>query len=159
MTEQLGKCSMTEFRGLGGTAAVEGEQAMFDVADHSVIGFYAQQRRRSKSLNITFWVLQSLAAATFLIAGATKHAGAINLATFEGIGLGQWFPYFIGGLEMIGAILILVPRTAALAAAVLATTMIAVIAMHLSIVGPPPISAIVVLVATAAIAWYRGVYE
>ena len=132
---------------------------MFDVSDNSVIGFYAQQRRRSKALNITFWVLQSLAAAAFLIAGATKHAGAINLPTFETIGLCQWFQYFIGGLEVISAILIMVPRTAALAAAVLATTMIAAIATHLFIVGPPPIFAIVLLVTTTAIAWYRGVYE
>jgi len=129
------------------------------VSDNSVIGYYAQQRRRSKALNITFWVLQSLAAAAFLIAGATKHAGAISLATFEKIGLGQWFRYFIGGLEVISAILIMVPRTAALAAAVLATTMITAIATHLFIVGPPPISAIVLLAATAAVAWYRGVYE
>jgi len=132
---------------------------MFDVSDNSVIGFYARQRRWSKALNIAFWVLQSLTAAAFLIAGATKHAGAMNLATLEKIGLGQWFRYFIGGLEMIGAILIIVPRTAALAAAVLAAIMIAAIATHLFIIGPPPISAIVLLVATAAVAWYRGVYE
>src|SRR5258705_1805704 len=100
---------------------------MFDVSDNSVIGFYAQQRRRSKAFNITFWVLQSLAAAAFLIAGATKHAGAINLATFEKIGLGQWFRYFIGGLEMIGAILIIVPRTAAIAASVPSSSMIVAI--------------------------------
>ena len=131
---------------------------MFDVSDNSVIGFYAQQRRRSKALNITFELLQFLAAAAFLIAGATNHAGPINLANFEKIGLGQWFRYFIGGLEMIGAILIMVPRTAALAAAVLAAIMIAAIATHMFI-GPPPISAIVLLVATAAVAWYRGVYE
>ena len=79
---------------------------MFDVSDNSVIGFYAQQRRLSKALNITFWMLQSLVAAAVLIAGATKHAGAISLATFEGIGLGQWLRYFIGGLEMVSAILI-----------------------------------------------------
>jgi hypothetical protein len=138
---------------------MEGESAMFDVSDNSVIGFYAQQRRRSKAFNIAFRVLQSLAATAFLIAGATKHAGAIDLARFEKIGLGQWFRYFIGGLEMISAILIMVPRTAALAATVLAAIMIAAIATHLFIIGPPPISAIVLLVATAAVAWYRGVYE
>ena len=60
---------------------------------------------------------------------------------------------------MIGAILIMVPRTAALAAAVLAATMIAAVVMHLFIVGPPPISVIALLVATVAIAWYRGIYE
>ena len=132
---------------------------MFDVSDNSVIGFYAQQRQRSKALNITFWALQALAAVAFMIAGATKHAGAIDLATFEKIGLGQWFRYFVGGLEMIGAILIVVPRVAALGAAVLTITMIAAIGTHLFIVGRPPISAIVLLVLTAAIAWYRGVYE
>jgi putative oxidoreductase len=132
---------------------------MFQVSDNSVIGFYAQQRRRSKALNITFWVLQSVAAVAFLIAGATKHASAIDLVTFEKIGLGQWFRYFVGGLEMIGAILIVVPRTAALGAAVLTITMIGAIGTHLFIVGRPSISAIVLLVLTAAIAWYRGVYE
>jgi putative oxidoreductase len=132
---------------------------MFDVSDNSVIGFYAQQRRRSKALNITFKVLQTLLAATFLIAGALKHAGTINFATFEKLGLGQWSQYFIGGLEMISAILIVVRRTAAPAAAVLSAIMIAAIVTHLFILGPPPISAIVLLVATAAVAWYRGVYE
>ena len=132
---------------------------MFEVSDNSVIGFYAQQRRESKSLNISLGVLQFLAAATFLIAGATKYAGPINLANFEKIGLGLWFRYFIGGLEMISAILIMAPRTAALAASVLAAIMIGAIATHLFIVGPPPISAIVLLVATAAVAWYRGVYD
>jgi hypothetical protein len=33
---------------------------MFDVSDNSAIGFYAQQGRWSKALNIAFWVLQSL---------------------------------------------------------------------------------------------------
>ena len=53
---------------------------MFEVSDNSVIGLYAQQRRRSKALNITFWVLQSLAAVAFLIAGAT--AVEVGTATF-----------------------------------------------------------------------------
>ena len=132
---------------------------MFQVSDNSVIGFYAQQRQRSKALNITFWALQSLAAAALLIAAVTKHVGTIDFATFEKIGLGQWFRYFIGGLEMIGAILIVAPRMAALGAAVLTITMIAAIGTQLFIVGRPPISAIVLLVVTTAIAWYRGVYE
>lgn len=33
------------------------------------------------------------------------------------------------------------------------------IGTHLFIVGRPPISAIILLVATTAIAWYRGVYK
>jgi putative oxidoreductase len=31
---------------------------------------------------------------------------------FENIGWGQWFRYFTGGLDLIGAVLVLVPRSA-----------------------------------------------
>jgi len=137
----------------------KGEAEMFEVSENSVIGYYAQQRQRSRALNITFGVLQFLAAAVFLIAGATKHAGTINLANFEKLGMNQSFVSFIGGLEMIGGILIMAPRTAALAATALTATMMCAIVAHLFIFGLPPISAIVLLVATGAVAWYRGVYE
>src|ERR1700730_1035095 len=75
---------------------------MFDVSDNSVIGFYAQQRRRSKALNIMFWVLQSLAAVAFLIAGATKHAvrGPAVAATL--IDIIHNFTSVCGCLESVG---------------------------------------------------------
>jgi len=67
---------------------------MFEVSDNSVIGFYARDAQPSKALNVTFWILQFLTAAAFLIAGATKLAGAeVHVATFEKIGVGQWFRY------------------------------------------------------------------
>ena len=132
---------------------------MFEVSENSIIGYYAQQRVRSRAVKITIGVLQFLAATIFLIAGATKHAGTIDLANFEKLGMNQSFLYFIGGLQMIGAILIIAPRTAALAAGILAATMIATIVAHLFIFGLPPISTVVLLVVTAAVAWYRGIYE
>ena len=132
---------------------------MFEVSDNSVIGYYAQQRRPSKPISILFGVLQFLVAAAFLIAGATNHSGPINLANFEKIGMSISFLYFIGGLQMIGGMLIMAPKTAALAAVVLTATVLCTIVAHLFVFGMPPISAIVLLVATAAIAWYRGIYE
>jgi hypothetical protein len=132
---------------------------MFEISDNSVIGIYANQAKPSKALNITFWVLQFLVAAAFLMAGATKLAGAqMQVATFEKIGLGQWFRYFTGGFEVTCAILVMAPRAAALAAGLLAAT-IGAIATHLFIIGGSPIPAIALLVMTAAVAWYRGLYQ
>lgn len=83
------------------------------------------------------------------MAGAEMH-----LALFEKIGLGQWFRYFTGGLEVIGASLLLVPKTAAIGAALLAT-MVGTLATHLFIIGGSPVPAIVLLLMTLAVAWYR----
>jgi putative oxidoreductase len=50
---------------------------------------------------------------------------------FAKIGLGQWFRYFTGGLEVICAVLLLIPGTAAIAAALLACTMAGAVLTHL----------------------------
>src|SRR5256885_6620086 len=70
----------------------------------------------SKSLNIVLWIFQILAAAMFLFAGTLKLAGAAPMVTtFDQIGIGQWFRYFTGGLEVSAAILLLIPKTSAIA--------------------------------------------
>jgi hypothetical protein len=77
---------------------VDERRMMFQVSDNSVIGQHAGESRSSKALNITFWILQGLLAATFLVAGTTKLASPqMQVAFFEKIGLGQWFRYFTGG--------------------------------------------------------------
>jgi putative oxidoreductase len=125
------------------------------MSDNSVLAL-SEESQPSKALNITLWILQVLAAAVFLMAGGTKLAGAeMQVATFEKIGLGQWFRSFTGGLEVICAILLLAPRTAAIAAAALAATMLGAIATHLFIIGGSQVPAIVLLLITAAIAWFR----
>ena len=92
----------------------------------------------------------------FLIAGGTRLAGAeMHIAMFEKIGLGQGFRYFTGGLEVISALLLLVPETAAIAAALLAATMVGAIVTHLFIIGGSAVVPIVLLLITLAVAWYR----
>src|SRR6266478_5246976 len=77
-----------------------------------------------KILNVMLWVLQIAAAGMFLMVGFLKLSGNPQLVgLFEAIGIGQWFRYLTGSLEVVGAILLLVPRTGGLGALMLAGMM------------------------------------
>jgi putative oxidoreductase len=83
-------------------------------------------------LSLTLWVLQGFLAVAFLYLGAGKFGHEpFWIELFARIGLGQWFRYFTGGLEVICGVLLLIPRTAAIAAALLACTMAGAILTHL----------------------------
>jgi len=102
------------------------------------------------------WTLQVGTAAMFLFAGTLKVAGVpMMVQMFGSIGLGQWFRYFTGGLEIVSAVLLLVPSLAFFGALALAATMVGAILTHLFIIGGSPAVPIVLLVATATIAWVR----
>jgi putative oxidoreductase len=82
--------------------------------------------------SLTLWVLQGLLALAFLYFGAGKFRHEpFWIELFAKIGLGQWFRYFTGGLEVICAVLLLIPRTAAMAAALLACAMAGAVLTHL----------------------------
>jgi uncharacterized membrane protein YphA (DoxX/SURF4 family) len=109
-----------------------------------------------KGLNIAIWVVQILAAVAFLASGGMKLAGpAPVVAMFQKIGLGQWFRYFTALCEVGGAIALLVPGYAFYGASLLAAVMIGAIITHLAVLGGSPLPAIVLLVLTAAIAYFR----
>jgi putative oxidoreductase len=132
---------------------------MFQISDNSVVAQYAGESRSSRALNITFLILQGLLAGAFLMTGTTKLASAqTQVAIFEEIGLGQWFRYFTGGLEVIGAILVLVPRTAGLAATLLGMIMVGAVDIHLLITSGNPVPSVVLLVIAVAVIWYRELY-
>jgi len=125
------------------------------MSDNSVVAL-SEESQPSKALNVTLWILQALAAAAFLMAGGTKLAGAeIHVAMFEKIGFGQWLRYFTGSLEVISAVLLLLPKTAGIGAALLAATMVGAVATHLFIIGGSAAPALVLMLITAAVAWYR----
>ena len=112
--------------------------------------------RPTKALNVVLWVLQVLAASAFLLAGGLKLAGAQPMvAMFDKIGLGQWLRYLTGGLEVTGAILLLIPGTMVLGGALLVVTMVGAIATHLFILGGSPVPAIVLFVMVGTVTWYR----
>jgi uncharacterized membrane protein YphA (DoxX/SURF4 family) len=119
-------------------------------------GTQSASRSTGKFLNVVLWVLQIAAAGMFLMVGFLKLSGNAQLVgLFEAIGLGQWFRYLTGTLEVAGAFLLLIPRTSGLSALMLAGVMVGAVVTHVFIVGGSPSPAIILLVVTSLIAWGR----
>jgi putative oxidoreductase len=109
-----------------------------------------------KASNIVFWTLQVLAALMFLFAGSAKLLGSPDMvALFDAVGIGQWFRYVTGSLEVLGALLLLVPGKTALGAVLLACIMAAAVATHLTILHTAATAPLVLFAVTAVIAWGR----
>jgi putative oxidoreductase len=107
-------------------------------------------------MNVALWILQIAAAGMFLMVGFLKLSGNPQLVElFEAIGIGQWFRYMTGSLEVAGAFLLLIPRTSGLGALMLAGIMIGAVMTHLFIVGGSPLMAIILLVVTTVVALGR----
>ena len=116
-----------------------------------------QTTKPSKALNLTIWGVQILTALAFLAAGGSKLSSAPAMVDmFEKIGLGQWFRYVTGSFEVIGAVLLVLPRTAAIGGWLLAAVMIGAIGTHLFIIGGSPIPAIVLLLLATTVGWNRS---
>ncbi|HEX3867121.1 MAG TPA: DoxX family protein [Gemmatimonadaceae bacterium] len=110
------------------------------------------QRRRAAGLTIVRIAL----AGVFLIAGASKLVGAAPMAAlFDAIGIGQWFRYVTGLIEVGSAIALLVPRAAVFGALVLVPTMIGAIVTRLFIVHASPVPPAVLLAGAAVVLWVR----
>ena len=113
-------------------------------------------RNVSRAGNAVAWTLQILCALMFLFAGGSKLAGQQQMVDmFQAIGLGQWFRYLTGIIEVGGALLLLVPSLAFFGAIALAATMVGAVATHLFVIGGAPAAPAVLLVATGAIAFLR----
>jgi putative oxidoreductase len=105
---------------------------------------------------VALWGVRILLALAFAAAGAAKLYGVPMLVDeFEHIGLGQWFRYLTGTLEILGAALIVVPITAALGAVLLGCIMIGAMFTHLFVIGGSPIPAIVLLVLSGIVAYAK----
>jgi len=115
-----------------------------------------QSARRPRITVGVLWALQILSAAMFVLAGLSKLAGVPAMVQlFAGIGIGQWFRYVTGTIEVVSAVLMLIPSIASYGAAALAVTMIGAIISHLFVIGGNPAMPIVLLASTATIAWAR----
>src|SRR6266853_1337094 len=105
---------------------------------------------------ITLWTLSGLVALAFIGAGGGKLAGtAVMVELFDKVGLGQWFRYFTGLLEVAGGIGLLMPRYAFYAAVLLAIVMAGALTAHLTVDSDSPVPAVVLLVLTVTIAYLR----
>lgn len=110
-----------------------------------------------RSWTIAVWTLQGVAAAAFLAAGGAKLVGAAPMVEiFDKIGVGQWFRFLTGTLEITGAVLILLPRTAFWGGLLLACVMTGAVVTHLVAIGGNPGPATALLAITATVAVLRG---
>jgi putative oxidoreductase len=102
------------------------------------------------------WVLQGIVATAFVAAGAAKLAGADYMVElFNEIGLGQWFRYATGLVEVTGAVALVAPGLIALGGTLLGTTMIFAALTHLFVRHTSPVPAIVLGLLNALIVYLR----
>jgi uncharacterized membrane protein YphA (DoxX/SURF4 family) len=109
-----------------------------------------------KGLSIALWCVQILLALTFLNASTTKLMGKPEMVTlFAAVGIGQWFRYVTGILELTAAVLIVVPKTRSLGAALLIPIMIGATFVNLFVVHINPIPPLVLLLLASFVVWGR----
>lgn len=116
----------------------------------------ASSVKRGPGALVALWTVQVALAAMFLMAGGSKLAGAAEMvALFQAVGLGQWFRYVTGLIEVASAIALLWPPSAPFGALALSMTMIGAVGTHLFIVGGSPAVPVALFLGAAAVAWAR----
>lgn len=84
------------------------------------------------------WAIRAGLAAAFIIFGLEKFsAGSHWVKFFHEIGAGDWFRYFTGVVEVLGGLLVLIPRTAMVGLALLGLTMLAATLILAFVLGRP----------------------
>jgi putative oxidoreductase len=105
---------------------------------------------------ITLWTLSVMTALAFIAAGGAKLASVpAMIEIFAKVGVGQWFRYFTGLLEVAAGIGLLISRYAFYAAVALAMVMIGAIIAQLTVLAGSPGAPAALLVLTGIIGYLR----
>jgi len=108
----------------------------------------------ARGVRVTLGALRGLLAFVFTAAGVAKLAGLpFMVEVFDHAGLGQWFRYLTGSIEVGSAVLLLTRRLVGIGALVLSCTMAGAIIAHLTRVPGSPVPAIVLLILSATLAF------
>ena len=114
----------------------------------------APEETRSRIDVLITWILRLGVAAVFFSVGTSKFGEHSSWVTiFARIGLGQWFRYFTGVLQLIGAALVLIPRTFLVGIGILGCTMAGAVTVWVVVFRAPDNAIIpaVILIALVAI--------
>jgi putative oxidoreductase len=109
---------------------------------------------RTRIDTLTTWLPRIAVAVAFFSIGADKFAArSMWVHLFDQIGFGQWFRYLTGSLQLIGATLVLIPRTFPFGILLLASTMLGAVLIWLFVLHAPGNAVIpgVVLIALLAV--------
>ncbi len=89
-------------------------------------------------------LIKLLLTLAFGAAGIAELMGAeMMVATFDAVGVGQWFRYVTGIIEVSGALLLWVNGRQAIGAGLLTCTMIGAVVAHIFVIGPSAMPAAV----------------
>jgi putative oxidoreductase len=116
----------------------------------------ATKPQRGRAALIVLWLTQGALAVMFLMAGGSKLAGVPAMVSlFDAIGIGQWFRYLTGVIEVASGIALLVPSAAIFGALLLIPTMVGAIVTNVFVVPASPVMPLLLLLVTSAVAWVR----
>jgi len=104
------------------------------------------------------WILAVLLAGLFIYVGGAKLTGNPGMVReFAQIGIGQWFRYFTGILEVGGAVGVLIPTIRFWAALLIAAVMVGATVTNLFILHIPVLARLTaaLLGLALALAWLR----
>jgi putative oxidoreductase len=106
------------------------------------------------------WMFRGAIALVFVLEGTEKfssdpHSSWVRL--FQQIGMGHWFRYLTGAVEVLGSVLVLIPWTVTAGLALLACTMAAATLIILFVIGRPADSVFpgIFFLGLAAFYWSR----
>lgn len=87
---------------------------------------------RKRVLTVVLWLLSAFLVLVFVNAGYPKFSDSSRWTeAFAGWGYPVWFRIFVGAVEVLGSVLLLVPRTAIYAAAALSVIMLGGMGTHI----------------------------
>ena len=114
---------------------------------------------RVPTFDVTGWVLRLGVCGVFVGVGLTKFASdSMWVKLFAAIGLGDWFRYLTGALQVAGGLLFLSPKTIYVGLVLAGGTMVGAIIVHLFVLGTGVGGAIIpaaLLIFTVAVAARR----
>ena len=105
---------------------------------------------------IGLWVLRVLVAALFLFAAFMKLSSQpMMVQEFGVVGLGQWFRFFTGALELVGAIAMLVPSVSAFGAVLLLCVDAGAFVAQISVIHEDWVHTVVIGIVIAVLIWLQ----
>ena len=119
---------------------------------------FEHSSRPEASNPIADWAVRGGFALLFLSAGAEKFgSGGGWVEMFQEIGFGDWFRYFTGVVEVLGAVLLLIPKTATAGLSLLGSTMLCAALLWIFRLGHPgnAIFDLGFFAGLAGVWWYR----
>jgi uncharacterized membrane protein YphA (DoxX/SURF4 family) len=116
----------------------------------------AESRTTGRPASIGLWVLQVVLALFMGMAGAGKLAGTeMMVQTFDDVGVGQWLRYVTGALEVAGAVGLLIPLLAGLAALGLTGVLLGAVVVDAFVIDGNPFLPLILAVLTLVVVWGR----